>query len=233
MAIARFLDPLAMLEDEVAPMSIGARLLWSYLPCFADREGRLSGTPFGLLMLKGRVFPCDDVDIGGFIDEMVQAGLVRRYSALGRVYIEIKNFNSAPAPEATEPSVCPADGESQEGFEARRGARCRVSRMARARGVSRSVELSRAKLDRGPSWDSIRRKVLERDQYACRQCSASGRLDVHHKVPLRKFGGDLQRANAFDNLISLCRPCHNRADAELRRADLADASAHAGVEGMA
>jgi 5-methylcytosine-specific restriction endonuclease McrA len=42
------------------------------------------------------------------------------------------------------------------------------------------------------------------------------RLAVHHKIPLIMFDGDLDAANAHDNLITLCRPCHRDEDNRLR-----------------
>jgi hypothetical protein len=52
-------------------------------------------------------------------------------------------------------------------------------------------------------WDSIRKKVLKRDNYTCQGCLQDGlNLDVHH-LTYERFGDEL----ACD-LISLCRKCH-------------------------
>lgn len=64
---------------------------------------------------------------------------------------------------------------------------------------------------RGSNWQSIRRRILARDK-CCRHCGATGGLHVHHKTPFRLFA-DEAIANADDNLISLCPPCHRREDA--------------------
>jgi DEAD/DEAH box helicase domain-containing protein len=77
--------------------------------------------------------------------------------------------------------------------------------------------------DYGPDWDKIRAEILERDGHHCRKCGAGeppGRShDVHHIRPFREFGyvrGVNQNdrlANAPENLITLCRACHHRAEA--------------------
>jgi 5-methylcytosine-specific restriction endonuclease McrA len=66
----------------------------------------------------------------------------------------------------------------------------------------------------GDNWDKIAKEVRKRDNYTCQACgkeqsSCDRKLDVHHVVPLRKFN-DPKKANEFDNLIALCRYCHNK-----------------------
>ena len=55
----------------------------------------------------------------------------------------------------------------------------------------------------------LRKFVLDRDRWRCRRCGRSGRLAVHHILPLFA-GGD----NHPNNLISLCRDCHFLAHAK-------------------
>jgi len=74
----------------------------------------------------------------------------------------------------------------------------------------------------GPNWPAQRDAARARDGYRCRQCGAPERQgrqhDVHHIVPLRSFAdmGDGEdaylRANALDNLITLCASCHRRVE---------------------
>lgn len=51
--------------------------------------------------------------------------------------------------------------------------------------------------------ESIKAKVLERDEYMCQICSKDTDLHVHHKIK-RKNGG----SHELDNLITLCVSCH-------------------------
>ena len=59
-------------------------------------------------------------------------------------------------------------------------------------------------------WGSIRKKVLERDNYACRICHKDGaeaKLNVHHIDINRKN-------NNMDNLVTLCARCHRQVHFE-------------------
>ena len=51
---------------------------------------------------------------------------------------------------------------------------------------------------------TVRAAVLERDGNQCRRCRTGVDLTLHH-VKLRKDGGK----NVAENLITLCRACHN------------------------
>lgn len=67
---------------------------------------------------------------------------------------------------------------------------------------------------RGPNWQAQRRKARRRDGGICQECGGTG-TDVHHIRPFRLFD-DYREANALENLVLLCRPCHRRADAEIQ-----------------
>lgn len=69
----------------------------------------------------------------------------------------------------------------------------------------------------GDNWERQRRKALRRDDYECQQCGITQSehrsrtdigLDVHHKTPIRTFQAP-EDANTLDNLVTLCRSCHN------------------------
>lgn len=70
--------------------------------------------------------------------------------------------------------------------------------------------------DYGQRWWRIRRRALERDGYECQHCGADrdelGRNpDVHHIEPVRSFDR-LEDAHTMDNVVTLCRSCHRRAE---------------------
>ena len=77
--------------------------------------------------------------------------------------------------------------------------------------------------DYGPEWPAARRKARRRDNYICRHCHKKPKkrynLHVHHIIPFKEFGyirgvnNNDEQANALQNLLCLCRPCHVRADA--------------------
>ncbi len=66
----------------------------------------------------------------------------------------------------------------------------------------------------GPNWAAQRNAARARDGYRCQMCGApeQGRQhDVHHKIPFRQFA-DYRLANRLENLVTLCRACHQRAE---------------------
>ena len=71
-------------------------------------------------------------------------------------------------------------------------------------------------IDYGQSWWSVRRAARERDDYKCQHCGRDklelGRNpDVHHLTPVREFEQP-ENAHTLDNVITLCRSCHRRAE---------------------
>jgi hypothetical protein len=75
------------------------RHLWAYLPCYADREGRLEDRP---LMLKGEVFPADDVNVGEMLTAFSERGWIIRYQAKGKKLIQIVSFHDYQRPDHHE-----------------------------------------------------------------------------------------------------------------------------------
>lgn len=89
MARTRQLHPDFFTDEKVVQVSFGARLCFQGLWCEADREGRLEDRP---LTLKMRLFPADNVDIEALLQELVSAGLMRRYQVGDRRYLLVVNF---------------------------------------------------------------------------------------------------------------------------------------------
>jgi len=72
------------------------------------------------------------------------------------------------------------------------------------------------KLLPGPSWETVRKRVRQRDRYTCQMCGAGGwfsdvKLDTHHIVPILCGG-----ANDTENLMVLCTSCHRSAELFIR-----------------
>lgn len=76
------------------------------------------------------------------------------------------------------------------------------------------------RLDYGSDWWKIRQTIVARDGWQCVNCSSDDALEVHHRRPLRTFNGNTKAANADENLVTLCRPCHREEDARIRREGL-------------
>lgn len=58
--------------------------------------------------------------------------------------------------------------------------------------------------------ESLRKKVLKRDNYRCVYCGSTENLQVDHKIP-RKYGGN----DHFENLVTACQVCNIRKSAKL------------------
>jgi 5-methylcytosine-specific restriction endonuclease McrA len=56
---------------------------------------------------------------------------------------------------------------------------------------------------RGKDWPKSKAAALERDEWTCQQCGSKENLEVHHWEPYQ-FSFD----NSLDNLVTLCRSCH-------------------------
>jgi len=100
MARRRMLHPEAPCDEDIATLKPCARLVWAYLPCHADRAGRLPDKPF---TLKLAILPMDDVDMHAILDELAARNLIVRYEAGGRRYIAIRNFLRYQHPHKNEP----------------------------------------------------------------------------------------------------------------------------------
>ena len=64
----------------------------------------------------------------------------------------------------------------------------------------------RQKIVNTKEYKEWRRKVLERDNYQCRECPSKERLQAHHIVPVRK---DRTKIFELDNGKTLCYDCHS------------------------
>lgn len=73
----------------------------------------------------------------------------------------------------------------------------------------------------GKGWATVRAQALERDDYRCIVCETTmeetGRKpDVHHIEPVRSFvesrDHTIEDAHTLENVVSLCIPCHRKAE---------------------
>ncbi len=67
----------------------------------------------------------------------------------------------------------------------------------------------------GCDWKKIRILILRRDNHQCQMCGIEDvKLDIHHIVPFMDSFD-----NSLNNLITLCRQCHAKAEGEVIRSD--------------
>lgn len=61
-------------------------------------------------------------------------------------------------------------------------------------------------------WNTAKALAIERANHKCEKCGKRGYLEVHHKEKLGKYEGRHNSPkNRQDNLIALCRNCHEEA----------------------
>lgn len=65
---------------------------------------------------------------------------------------------------------------------------------------------------RGKDWPAAKAFTLNRDGYECQQCGSADCLEVHHWEPYF-----ISFNNHPDNLVTLCRPCHQDKHVEYVR----------------
>ncbi len=73
-------------------------------------------------------------------------------------------------------------------------------------------------------WTAIREQVLARAGWRCQACGVRRRLDVHHVVKRSQGGSDFD----LDQLVALCRWCHDQTDAPYERGRLVVTALRAG-----
>jgi 5-methylcytosine-specific restriction endonuclease McrA len=66
--------------------------------------------------------------------------------------------------------------------------------------------------NRGKDWRHAKAAALARDDKTCQQCGDTEQLEVHHWTPYF-----VSFDNSLDNLVTLCRTCHNSKHEEYRR----------------
>ena len=82
-------------------------------------------------------------------------------------------------------------------------------------GWTRRVDRTGSTTERGYgyAWQKLRKQILKRDNYLCVKCSEQGRLteakEVDH-IKAKAHGG----TDDWDNLQSLCTPCHREKTAK-------------------
>lgn len=78
----------------------------------------------------------------------------------------------------------------------------RTGRMTEARRQHQAIK-------NDPRFRRARKQALLRDGYQCQSCGTRENLTVHHQIKARTAP---ELAFDVDNLITLCRSCHGRAE---------------------
>jgi hypothetical protein len=110
MSRIRLINPAGPKDEAVASCSLAAQHAWVYLPCHADRAGRLEDKP---ITLRFEIFPASpSVDMDALLAELAAVNLIRRYQVDGKRYIAIRTFARHQRPHRNEaPSTIPGPPE--------------------------------------------------------------------------------------------------------------------------
>ena len=98
----RNLNAKSLTDEDVVGLSWQGRLVWAYLPCYADREGRLDDKPASLRM---EMLPDNpEVDLDEMFNEFQRLGFITRYQVGGKSYVQIKSWSRYQKPYPREPA---------------------------------------------------------------------------------------------------------------------------------
>jgi hypothetical protein len=96
---ARNIKPGFFTNETLADLPHQTRLFFIGLWCAADRDGRLEDRP---RKIKALIFPYEDADVDGMLDDLQRTGFVIRYSVDSCDYIQVVNFNKHQTPHIKE-----------------------------------------------------------------------------------------------------------------------------------
>jgi hypothetical protein len=89
MARIRTIKPSLFKNEDLAELPLSARMLFIGLFCLADKEGRLEDRP---KRIKAELFPYDNIEVHLLLEELHNAGFIRRYAAGAIKIIQVINF---------------------------------------------------------------------------------------------------------------------------------------------
>lgn len=92
----RSVHPGLFTDEAFVSVSQAARLLWIGIWTEADDQGLFEWKP---LVLKMRLFPVDNIEIGAVLEELTGADMVRRFTVDGRHYGAVRNFQRFQRPK--------------------------------------------------------------------------------------------------------------------------------------
>lgn len=106
----RLLKPGFFTNEDLASVSMAARLLFAGLWLVADKRGRLEDRP---RKLRAEILPYDEVDADALLAELAERGFIERYAVDGVAYIAIAKFSKHqnPHPREVESEIPPPPGE--------------------------------------------------------------------------------------------------------------------------
>jgi hypothetical protein len=96
MSRIRSLHPGFFTDERLVSTSIAARMLFLGIGVEADDKGIFEWKP---ITLKMRLFPADNLDVAGLLDELERADVIQSYEIESRKYGAIRNFRRHQRPK--------------------------------------------------------------------------------------------------------------------------------------
>lgn len=92
--------------------------------------------------------------------------------------------------------------------------------LARVQSEAKAAGATLATGGKGGLPPSMVLGVMRRDRYRCKRCGGAEQLSMHHKggIPASRWLSSKGHSLAFDNLVTLCVPCHEEMHAEAKAA---------------
>lgn len=116
MARARNIKPGFFRNADLVELPVEARLLFIGIWTIADRAGRLEDRP---KQIKMELFPADNMDCDGLLEDLASIGMVARYEVDGKRYLQVTNFVKHQNPHRDEkastlPAMVTNDATNEE-----------------------------------------------------------------------------------------------------------------------
>lgn len=100
MSKIRLLNPKPLHDNTVMSMSWEAIVTWAYIPCFADKNGRMRDEPVDI---RASMMPFKNFDMDKVLDELANKNHIIRYTVNNKNYLQIRNFLLYQRPYPKEP----------------------------------------------------------------------------------------------------------------------------------
>lgn len=166
MARTRNIKPSFYDNDLLAECDPLARIAFSGLWCWADREGRMEYRP---RRLKANILPYDDCDFENLIRQLAERGFVRVYQVDNALYLQVVNFDRHQNPHQKEaPSTLPEPPlqgvENKQGSELAEQAPEKHGASTVQTPVEPGLNLSSLTLNPSPKEDAVSQPRLSQGQ---------------------------------------------------------------------
>lgn len=193
MARIRSIHPGFFTDEDIVSVSMAARICVIGLGVEADDKGTFEWKP---LMLKMRLFPADNIDMGDILSELEAANVIRKFEIDGKQYGAIRNFRKFQKPK-TPNDVHPSTddirkyvGLADDISETAKGKRDQFPPKGEK---SFQMEDGGGKMEDGEESDQHRESEIPRERKAAKPAQRSGKEYAFSGNTIKLDAADLDR----------------------------------------